>query len=74
MNQEKDKYISYVEIALGIGDMAGPAIGGIVFDMNGFAGAFATLGGMIFFGIILSIALIPATLNESASSSNSKVL
>ena len=31
MSQEKDKYIGYVEMALGLGDMMGPAVGGLVF-------------------------------------------
>lgn len=31
MSEEKDKYIGYVEMSLGLGDMMGPAVGGFVF-------------------------------------------
>lgn len=73
MNFEKDKYIGYVEMALGIGDMIGPAIGGVVYDIYGFVGAFTAFGIMIFIGIVLSVALIPKSLNIT-SFDNSKVI
>lgn len=31
MRKEKDRYIGYVEMALGVGDMIGPSIGGFVY-------------------------------------------
>jgi hypothetical protein len=31
MVSEKDTYIGYVEMALGVGDMIGPSIGGFVY-------------------------------------------
>jgi MFS family permease len=59
MSFEKDKYIGYVEMALGVGDMIGPAIGGFVFDFTGFVGTFLAFGGMIFIGIVFCIIMIP---------------
>lgn len=63
MNFDKERYIGYVEMALGVGDMAGPGIGGILYDTVGFAWTFAIFGGMIFVGIIFSVIWIPKRLN-----------
>lgn len=63
MNFDRDRYIGYVEMALGAGDMIGPAIGGFVYDLMGFSGTFASFGAMIFCGIVLSIMWIPKQLN-----------
>ena len=52
MNHDKDRYIGYVEMALGVGDMIGPAIGGVVYNFSGFSGTFGVFGVMIFIGII----------------------
>lgn len=71
MSDEKDKYIGYIEMSLGIGDMIGPAIGGIVFDLIGFVGAFISFGGMIFVGIIFCIFMIPESLNDPPESDDS---
>ncbi len=67
MNKEKDKYIGYVEMALGVGDMMGPAIGGIVYELVGFSGTFGVLGGMILIGILLSMIWIPTSLNKMSN-------
>ncbi|CDW89016.1 permeases of the major facilitator superfamily [Stylonychia lemnae] len=64
MNNEKETYIGYVEMALGVGDMIGPAIGSIIYDYSGFTGAFICFSGMVMVGIILSIVQIPNTLNK----------
>lgn len=32
MGEDKDTYIGYVEMALGVGDMIGPAIGSFMYD------------------------------------------
>ena len=73
MNFDKDRYIGYVEMALGVGDMVGPAIGGLVFEVAGFSGTFAVFGGMITVGIILSVIWIPKRLNIM-SFQNSKII
>jgi predicted MFS family arabinose efflux permease len=67
MNYDKDRYIGYVEMALGVGDMAGPAIGGFTYDALGFSGTFASFGAMIFIGIVLSVMWIPKQLNLMSS-------
>jgi hypothetical protein len=36
MNFDKDAFVGYVEMALGVGDMLGPAIGGVIYDFMGF--------------------------------------
>ena len=55
MRREKDQYIGYVEMALGIGDMAGPAISALFFNWTGFAGTFLVFSIIITVGIIFSI-------------------
>lgn len=32
MSHDRDTYIGYVEMALGVGDMIGPAIGSFIYD------------------------------------------
>ncbi len=66
MNFDKDTYIGYVEMALGIGDMIGPAIGGVMYDIYGFSGAFVSFGVMISIGLVLSIIMIPKNLNNTS--------
>jgi hypothetical protein len=63
MVKEKDKYIGYVEIALGMGDMIGPAMAGLFYELLGFTGTFLMFGGMITVGIVLSILWVPSSLN-----------
>lgn len=63
MKLEKDRYISYVEAAIGLGDMLGPAIGGVIYDFYGFSGAFLSFGVMLLIGIVFSVIMIPNTLN-----------
>ncbi len=70
MNYDKDTYKGYVEMALGVGDMAGPAIGSFVYEYSGFAGTFIVFGVMILIGIIFSIIMIPNTLNNRNSDSS----
>ncbi len=64
MTLEKDTYVSYVEMALGLGDMIGPAMAGLFYEFLGFQGTFALFGGMIAIGTILSIIWIPEGLNN----------
>lgn len=69
MSLEKDVYIGYVEMALGIGDMVGPAMSGVLYAMFGFIGTFITFSAMILFGTIFSIFWIPSSLNTLNSDS-----
>ena len=57
-------YIGYVEMALGVGDMVGPAMAGLFYDFLGFSGTFGCFGAMISVGIFLSIIWIPTSLNK----------
>lgn len=63
MNYDKDRYIGYVEMALGVGDIVGPAIGGFVYEFIGYNGTFLTFGALIFVGIVFSYLWIPERLN-----------
>ena len=63
MSFDKDTYVGYVELSLGVGDMIGPAIGGFVYDYYGYVGTFLVFSGMIFIGLISSAIFIPESLN-----------
>lgn len=67
MSIEKDLYIGYVEMALGIGDMIGPAMSGVFYGLFGFTGTFIIFSAMILFGTIFSIIWIPSSLNNLSS-------
>ncbi len=67
MSHEKELYIGYVEIALGIGDMIGPALSGVFYAMFGFIGTFIIFSSMIFLGTLFSIIWIPSSLNNLTS-------
>ena len=66
MSDEKEIYIGYVEMALAIGDMIGPALSGFYYGYFGFSGTFYIFGGMIFLGTLLSIFWIPSLLNNQS--------
>ena len=66
MRDKKEVYIGYVEMSLGVGDVIGPAIGGLLFSVIGFSATFLAFGSMIAIGIVLSITSIPETLNQVA--------
>ena len=70
MSDDKDKYIGYIEMSLGIGDMVGPAIGGIIYDLAGYVGTFFSFGAMILLGMVYCIFKIPESLNDLASESS----
>lgn len=50
-------------MALGVGDMVGPAIGGLVYEAFGFEGTFGVFGVMIMVGVLLAVICIPDSLN-----------
>ena len=64
MRENKEAYIGYVEMALGIGDVIGPAIGGLMYGIVGFRGTFLAFAAMITVGTVLSVLWIPASLNR----------
>lgn len=63
MAKDKDKYIAYLETSSGIGDILGPAVGGFAFVYFGYVGTFILFSACIYLGIILSVNLIPTSLN-----------
>ena len=67
MCSEKDRYIGYVEMALGLGDMMGPAIGGFVFGIYGYTGTFLIFSSIIMTGVIASVITIPKRLNKKSA-------
>ena len=71
MAKEKDKYIAYLEISSGIGDVLGPAIGGVAFAYLGYVGTFILFSFWIYLGVVLSIKLIPTSLNSRVFNSDS---
>jgi hypothetical protein len=56
-----------VEIALGVGDMIGPALSGVFYALFGFTGTFIIFSSMILVGTLFSIFLIPSSLNNLTS-------
>jgi predicted MFS family arabinose efflux permease len=64
MSFDKDTYVGYVEMSLGVGDMIGPAIGGIVYDSFGYINTFFVFSSMILFGLVFSYFIIPNSLNN----------
>lgn len=71
MGHDKDRYIGYVEMSLGVGDMIGPAIGGIMYDSAGYVGTFLIFGLMVFVGLVFCFIMIPSTLNKTISETRS---
>ncbi len=69
MRYEKETYIGYVEMALGVGDMIGPAVGSFMYALLGFSGTFLTFSAIIFLGIIFSVVMIPQSLNIRSDAS-----
>ena len=67
MSFDKDTYVGYVEMALGVGDMIGPAIGGVVYEYSGYVGTFMVFSGMILMGLAFSYFIIPNSLNNSTA-------
>jgi hypothetical protein len=67
MSLEKELYIGYVEIALGVGDMIGPALSGVFYAIFGFIGTFIIFSLMILIGTLFSIIWIPSSLNNLTS-------
>lgn len=63
MRNEKEVCIGYVEMALGVGDMIGPAVGSFIYAFAGFAGTFLLFSAIIFLGIVFSVIMIPQSLN-----------
>lgn len=63
MSSEKDKYIGYVETSLGIGDTLGPGLGGLVYALVGYTGTFLTFSAFIYIGILISVIMIPKSIN-----------
>lgn len=64
MSYDKDRYIGYVEMATGMGDMLGPAVGGLVFTAYGFSGTFIVFASFVGLGTVVSIITISSHLNE----------
>lgn len=73
MGKEKDRYIGYLETSSGGGDVLGPAIGGLAFAYLGYAGTFMLFSACIYLGIILSVLLIPSSLNKRVFNTNSDI-
>jgi predicted MFS family arabinose efflux permease len=65
MSHDKDRYISYVEMSMGVGDMVGPAIGAFIFQFVGYVGTFLFFTLMVVLGIIVSIVMIPNSFNNT---------
>ena len=64
LGREKDKYIGYAETTMGIGDLFGPGLGGLLYAYFGYAGTFIAFSVFIYIGILCSVMLIPKSLNK----------
>lgn len=66
-SDEVMKYISYIEIVVGVGLGLGPAIGSIVYAQVQYAWTMYFFGVLNLGGLISCVFLIPSKLNKSAS-------
>ena len=64
MSFDRDTYIGYVEVSLGVGDMIGPALAGFAYEVYGFEGTFLVFACLILLGLIFSLLMIPTFFNE----------
>jgi MFS family permease len=55
---ENEKYLAYVEMAVGIGTTVGPFLGGIIYSLFGYFGTFAFFSVILLLcGLYLSVSL-----------------
>jgi len=61
---DKEKYIGFMENALGLGFICGPIIGSLFYGFAGYSSAFYALAFIQFYTIIMICVYIPGSLNE----------
>ena len=62
------KYISYIEVVVGIGLGLGPLLGSAVYPYLDYEGTMYLFGCLNLSGVLLCVALIPSELNTTLSS------
>ncbi|XP_029657000.2 MFS-type transporter SLC18B1-like isoform X1 [Octopus sinensis] len=65
--------IGFIEIFSGFGMMAGPPIGGVLYELGGFGLPFWTLGGITVALAFISCLLMPAITDDSEQNNRSKL-
>ena len=66
------KYITYIEISIGIGISIGPFIGAMVFEILHFEGTLYLMAGICAFGTLLCQLFLPKSLNITLSKDERK--
>jgi MFS family permease len=64
--KKREEYCGYCESAVGIGLMAGPVIGSLIYGLVGYEYTFYCFSGIIALGLILSFFLLPNRINKVA--------
>jgi len=59
----REKYLGMGESAAGLGQMIGPVLGSLLYHYFGYAGAFLLFAGLLAFAGILSLLVLPNSLN-----------
>lgn len=73
--KNREKFIGLAEAAAGVGFMAGPAIGGILFNFLGFFWTFISFGTFLMGTMTICYFYLPDSLNNSvADSENVSIL
>jgi MFS family permease len=65
-SHNREKYIGYVELSLGIGLMLGPVLGSVLMAITeSFEFTFYAFGGLIFAGGLFAMCALPNYLNKA---------
>jgi MFS family permease len=70
-SEDREKYLSYIEAAGGLGLMLGPVIGGILNTYFSYSVTFFTFAALCAVSGVLSLLFIPSSLNNRVEQKNS---
>jgi len=59
MSHDKEKYIGYIEMCMGTGEMVGPALGGLMYESCNYFGTFLLFSHVTLAGMVVSDYLVP---------------
>jgi MFS family permease len=62
-SDQREKYLGYTEVCIGLGQMAGPIIGSFIYGLTNFMYTFIVFAIFIFFVMVLVSMLLPAVLD-----------
>lgn len=61
---KREQFIGYAQSAVGIGFMAGPVLGSVIFSNLGYQKTFYVFGGILFACLLLIALVLPKRLNH----------